>query len=137
MVSGVSSLSSGSVSVVVERKNAGMNTTGTSGRPVELMTNYVELKTIPGFLVKQYRVDFDPKEDQTSFKKTMMYALEDKLGPFIFDGSVLYTSRDISDEVRKTSALEVDEMSSSFNIFYLFPSTEFDPAWFIGEGNSS
>src|SRR5207237_7461858 len=136
MASGDSSLSSGSQSVVVER----MNTTGTSGSPVQLMTNYVELKTIPGFLVKQYRVHFDPKEDETSFKKTMMYALEDKLGSFIFDGSVLYTSKDISDEVRlKSSTLEVDEMSSSstVNTFYLFPSTEFDPAWFIGEGNRS
>ena len=124
--------------VVEKRRIVGLNTTGTTGRPVELMTNYVELKTIPGFLVKQYRVDFDPREDETSFKKTMMYALEDKLGSFIFDGSVLYTSKDISDEVRlKSSTLEVDEMSSSVNSFYLFPSTEFDPAWFIGEGNSS
>jgi len=92
----VSSVSSGSTVLVT--RNPGTNKRGTKGSPVEVMTNYAELKTIPGFQVKQYKVDFEPKEDQTSFKKAVMYSLQDKLGSFIFDGSVLYTAKDIPDE---------------------------------------
>jgi len=95
-VSVVSSVSSGSTVVVT--RNPGTNKRGTKGSPVKVMTNYAELKTIPGFQVKQFKVDFDPKEDQTSFKKAVMYSLQDKLGAFIFDGSVLYTAKDISDK---------------------------------------
>jgi hypothetical protein len=40
-----------------------------------------------------FRVDFAPEEDRTFAKKKMVKTLEPQLGMYIFDGSMLFTTR--------------------------------------------
>lgn len=57
-----------------------------------LQANYFQLITTPDWCIYQYRVDFAPEEDRTSVRKGLLRLHREKIGAYIFDGTVLYSS---------------------------------------------
>jgi len=47
--------------------------------------------------VYQYRVDFEPEESRTFIRKGMLKLHKDKVGPYIFDGTILFSSTRLPD----------------------------------------
>jgi aubergine-like protein len=66
---------------------------GTTGQVVSLHANYFRLPTVTNWKLYQYRVDFQPEEDRNAVKKKMVRDSKEKLGGYLFDGSVLFTSQ--------------------------------------------
>ncbi|PNF25797.1 hypothetical protein B7P43_G11743 [Cryptotermes secundus] len=64
---------------------------GTTGRVVELQTNYFRLPTVTNWQLYQYRVDFKPEEDSSAEKKRIVREFKEMLGGYLFDGTMLYT----------------------------------------------
>lgn len=66
--------------------------TGTSGTAIKLNANYFSLPTVTNWLLIQYRVSFTPSEDSKDAKHKMVRDHKEKLGGYLFDGTMLYTS---------------------------------------------
>jgi hypothetical protein len=66
--------------------------TGTSGQLIRLNANYFELPTVTNWQLYQYHVSFAPSEDSKVAKHKMLRDHKEKLGGYLFDGKMLYTS---------------------------------------------
>nr|UVZ36470.1 piwi isoform X2 [Plutella xylostella] len=64
---------------------------GTYGTPLELFANYFTVETTPQWRLYQYHVDFQPEEDRTMVRKSLLRVHKNTLGGYLFDGMVLYT----------------------------------------------
>ncbi|KJH43427.1 piwi domain protein [Dictyocaulus viviparus] len=67
--------------------------TGKSGRPTQLMANFVSIDQRPDLVVHQYHVEFDPPIDSKTFRHSILKQqhIQDDIGnAFIFDGMILY-----------------------------------------------
>lgn len=71
---------------------------GTSGQPVMVRANYFKLETHTDWCLYQYHVDFAPEEDRTRIRKALLRTHQTVLGSYIFDGTVMYTSRRLSQD---------------------------------------
>lgn len=67
---------------------------GSSGRPVQLLTNHFRLFSNLKWEIYHYRVDFEP---QVEYGKALMYRMKQNqtipLGGYLFDGSSLFVTR--------------------------------------------
>ena len=61
------------------------------GVPFECATNYFKIMQKPNWKLLQYRVDFNPSEDDTRIRKDLVKAHKPTLGRFLFDGTMLVT----------------------------------------------
>jgi hypothetical protein len=66
--------------------------TGTTGQRITLNANYFRLPTVTNWQLFQYRVSFVPNEDSKAAKYKMVLDHKEKLGGYLFDGTMLYTS---------------------------------------------
>jgi aubergine-like protein len=73
--------------------------TGTSGQLVPLNANYFPLHTVTNWLLYQYHVSFEPSEDSKAAKHKMVRDHKEKLGGYLFDGKMLYTSFEYDEDV--------------------------------------
>jgi aubergine-like protein len=89
------------VSLDVFECDTGWFETGTSGRTVTLQANYFKLETHTDWCLYQYRVDFAPSEDSNFMCKALLRNHKATLGGYIFDGSMLYTSVRLPQDVSK------------------------------------
>ncbi|XP_073999253.1 piwi-like protein Siwi [Rhodnius prolixus] len=64
---------------------------GTSGTLVSLKANYFILESHSDWTLHQYKVDFAPDEDLTRRRKGLLLNHKDILGPYMFDGTLLFT----------------------------------------------
>ncbi len=72
---------------------------GTKGLPVALGSNYFRLTRRPDWVVHHYNVQFSPEEDHIKVKRRIMFNLEERLGPHIFDGASMFSLRRPSPEI--------------------------------------
>ena len=56
-------------------------------------SNYFRFVTKPDWCLYQYRVDFQPEEDRTVIRRALMRVHREKLGAYIFDGTVMFIAR--------------------------------------------
>lgn len=56
-----------------------------------LKANYFPITSYATWCLYQYRVNFDPEEDRTSTKKGLLSQHRERLGGYLFDGSMLFT----------------------------------------------
>ncbi|OAD55711.1 Protein piwi, partial [Eufriesea mexicana] len=82
---------------------------GSTGHKVMLQANYFKLLTTTDWCLYQYRVDFAPEEDRTIVRKGLLRLHKKTLGAYVFDGTVLYTSRLIQDKLEVWSVRQSDE----------------------------
>ncbi|KAG5323893.1 PIWI protein, partial [Acromyrmex heyeri] len=81
---------------------------GKSGTSIMLSSNHFRLPTVPNWCVYQYRVDFEPEENRTFIRKGMLKLHKDKVGPYIFDGTILFSSTRLPDKIELTSVRKSD-----------------------------
>lgn len=70
-----------------------------------LKVNYFKLLKSTDWSLYQYHVDFSPEEDRTIVRKGLLKIHQKSIGAYIFDGTVMYTSRRLSDVSSKYAAL--------------------------------
>lgn len=63
------------------------------GQKIMLQANYFKLLTTTDWCIYQYAVSYAPEEDNTRAKKGLLRQCSQQLGPYIFDGAVMYTSQ--------------------------------------------
>jgi len=70
---------------------------GTIGLPLQLVSNYfpVQLTGDLNWRLQQFRVDFNPEQDNTFIRKVLVRKLVDELPAYIFDGGSLFYSHGI------------------------------------------
>ena len=79
---------------------------GGVGHPIPLMVNYFSMVDKTSCSIKQYRVDFDPPEDNMRVRKKLLRAHQARLGQhYIFDGTMLFLERLLPEQVRRWSVL--------------------------------
>ncbi|XP_011305104.1 protein aubergine-like [Fopius arisanus] len=72
------------------------NKRGSSGQGILLEANYFKVIEKPDWCLQQYRVDFHPEETNTHIKKGLVRQCSKQLGSYIFDGTVLYTTHNLT-----------------------------------------
>ncbi|XP_077281671.1 piwi-like protein Siwi [Temnothorax americanus] len=92
----------------VSRPSTLVTKKGTSGTPKMLLTNHFRLPTVPNWCLYKYRVDFEPDEERTHIRKGMLRLHKEKVGPYIFDGTLLYTSTRLPDKMELMSTRQSD-----------------------------
>uniref|UniRef100_A0A1B6DVK7 Piwi domain-containing protein n=1 Tax=Clastoptera arizonana TaxID=38151 RepID=A0A1B6DVK7_9HEMI len=75
------------------------NKKGTSGKSIQLTSNYFPLITKTDWCLYHYRVDYAPDEDQTNVRKMLLRPHKDKIGEYIFDGTMMFTSNRLKPDV--------------------------------------
>ncbi|XP_033230969.1 piwi-like protein Siwi isoform X2 [Belonocnema kinseyi] len=67
---------------------------GSYGQKINLQANYFKLETesVTDFSLYQYRVDFSPDEERTVVRKGLLRFHHPSIGPYIFDGTVMYSN---------------------------------------------
>ncbi|KAL4154233.1 hypothetical protein QTP88_002060 [Uroleucon formosanum] len=66
---------------------------GTSGQPVKLLANYFPITSYTNWCLYQYRVAFNPEEDRISTKRGLLAQHRERLGGYLFDGTMLFSGR--------------------------------------------
>ncbi|XP_076644828.1 aubergine isoform X1 [Halictus rubicundus] len=89
---------------------------GTTGQPVNLQANYFKLLATTDWCLYQYRVDFAPEEDRTIVRKGLLRLHKESVGAYVFDGTVLYTSRRLPDKMELWSVRQSDEQKIQITI---------------------
>ncbi|KAK2583778.1 hypothetical protein KPH14_009684 [Odynerus spinipes] len=92
---------------------------GTTGQQVRLQANYFKLPSTTNWTLYQYRVDFAPEEDRTLVRKGLLRLHKEKLGAYIFDGTVLYTSHRLPDQLQLLSTRSSDDAKITINIKFI------------------
>ncbi|XP_025207261.1 piwi-like protein Siwi isoform X1 [Melanaphis sacchari] len=64
---------------------------GTTGQPVKLLANYFPITSYTNWCLYQYRVDYNPEEDRISTKKGLLAQHRERLGGYLFDGTMLFS----------------------------------------------
>ncbi len=72
---------------------------GKTGTPVTLTTNYFRLLKKPDWQLYQYRVDISPPTENNLFRKRLIADQKKHLGGYLFDGTMLFLSIKLRDDV--------------------------------------
>lgn len=82
---------------------------GSTGKGIMLKANYFKLLKATDWALNLYHVDFAPEEDRTAVRKGLLRLHANTIGAYIFDGTVLYTTRRLPPEQSTfTSARQSD-----------------------------
>ncbi|EFN83189.1 Protein piwi [Harpegnathos saltator] len=103
---------------------------GTSGRRIILSSNYFKLHTeefASTWCLYKYRVDFEPEEDRTVVRKGMLKLHKERIGSYIFDGTVLYTTARLPDILELLSIRKSDEVHIKITIRFVGDMSRDDP----------
>lgn len=66
---------------------------GKTGQPLELITNYFPLTSYTNWSLYQYQVDFSLEVEMIGVQRGLISSHREFLGPHLFDGKYLYSSR--------------------------------------------
>ncbi|XP_015190096.1 PREDICTED: protein aubergine isoform X2 [Polistes dominula] len=81
---------------------------GVTGNQIMLQSNYFKLPCSADWTLFQFRVDFAPEEDSIHGRKKLLKLHKEKLGVYIFDGTVLYTTNRLPKNMDLLSIRETD-----------------------------
>jgi len=63
------------------------------------LANYFPITSYANWSLYQYRVDFNPEEDRIGVKKGLLSHHRERLGGYLFDGTMLFSSTKFNPEV--------------------------------------
>lgn len=66
---------------------------------MELVTNYFPIKSYAKWSLYQYRVNISPEEKKIGILRGLISAHREFLGPYLFDGTMLFSSRKYESDV--------------------------------------
>ena len=93
---------------------------GSGGNPIQVFTNYFSIKKAADWNILQYRVDFNPAEDDTK-KKKILVKRNQNLKNYIFDGTMLFTVDRFAQDPLVFS-VKVSKHSVESSEFFYYPS---------------
>lgn len=62
------------------------------GQPILLTANYFPITSYTNWCLYQYKVKFNPEENNISVKRGLLANHKNVLGPYIFDGDLMFSS---------------------------------------------
>ena len=74
---------------------------GTTGRAIEVVSNYVKLKSKPNCALYQYNVSYSPVIENKRLRVALLYSYEGIGQTKAFDGMILYLPHKLPDQVTK------------------------------------
>lgn len=90
---------------------------GETGRAVQLATNFFRLKCSKNWRLCQYAVSYEPVIDNIKVRKAMLYGHKDVIGEvFIFDGTVLFSTKKLPDKVTVLKANRRNDENTEITI---------------------
>ncbi|XP_014475840.1 PREDICTED: protein aubergine-like [Dinoponera quadriceps] len=116
-----------STDIFVTKPSHIMNKKGNTGSIVNLKTNYFKFITKPDWCIYLYRVDFAPEEDRTVIRKGLLKPHKEKLGVYIFDGTVLYTSNRLPEKMELMSIRQSDNAKIKIDVRVVSSIMQSDP----------
>lgn len=72
---------------------------GTIGTKIELKSNYFPITSYTKWNLYQYRVDCNPEEERIGVKKALLHVHDKLLSPYIFDGTMLFSTKKYDSKV--------------------------------------
>lgn len=72
---------------------------GSGGQVIQLISNYFPITTYTDWSLYQYKVGFKPEQDRINIKRGLLSAHKEVLGKYIFDGSMMFSSRKYNPDV--------------------------------------
>lgn len=72
---------------------------GKGGQDIQLTSNYFPITTYTDWTLYQYRVDFNPVQDIINIQRGLLHPHKALLGPYIFDGTMLFSSKKYKPDV--------------------------------------
>ncbi|KAJ6638517.1 Protein aubergine, partial [Pseudolycoriella hygida] len=98
------------ISDIIRTKPEGMLTKiGNVGAPVPLKTNYFRLLKKPNWQIYQYRVDFSPNIVLEGLRNRLIFEQKATLGGYLFDGTMLFLTVKLRDEVTQFMSKDKEE----------------------------
>jgi aubergine-like protein len=64
-----------------------------------LLSNYFPITSYTNWCLYQYRVDFNPEEDRIGTKRGLLAQHRERLGGYLFDGTMLFSGTRFDPEV--------------------------------------
>ncbi|ALC39290.1 aub, partial [Drosophila busckii] len=93
---------------VVHSRPSGLATkNGKVGTKVTVQTNYFKVLKRPNWTIYQYRVDFEPDVDNTRLRRGLLSEHQNKLGGYLFDGTVLFCTVQFKENPNSPYVLEM------------------------------
>ena len=95
-----------------------------------LQTNHFRIPTVPNWGLYKYRVDFAPEETRTFIRKGLLRLHKEKVGAYIFDGTILYTSSRLpEDKIELVSTRQSDDTPVKITIRLVGDMVRTDPQY--------
>jgi aubergine-like protein len=94
---------------------------GTTGQPVTLLTNHFRLLKQPTWQLYQYRVDFSPQIELRGLRNRLIFEQKPTLGGYLFDGTMLFLSVKLPNEVTEFMSKDRDGNAIQTTIKYINP----------------
>lgn len=85
--------------IIRTKPDAIISKQGKMGRAITLQTNYFKLTKTPTWCLYQYRIDFSPPIELKGLRNRLLYEQKAILGGYLFDGTVLFSTRKLPDEI--------------------------------------
>lgn len=117
--------------IFVSRPSTLVDKKGKIGAEVNLESNHFKLMTVPNWCLYQYRVDFVPEEDRTFVRKGMLRLHKEKVGPHIFDGTLLYTNTRLPDKMEFLTMRKCDNTPVNITICLVGTLSPEDPHYSV------
>lgn len=67
---------------------------GITGNKIQLCANYFPITSYTNWNLYQYSVEFNPEQEKRVVQRGLVHNHASKLGPYIFDGSMLFSSKE-------------------------------------------
>lgn len=82
---------------------------GTTGKLLQLTSNYFEIQRKKEWGLYQYHVDFAPEIDITGVRKSLLRPFKTQFKGFVFDGSMLWTTTKMVEDVTTITTKKHDD----------------------------
>ena len=91
----------GSEVALVTRPEHIQDKCGTTGRPIQVISNYIRMKSKPNCALYQYNVSYSPPIENKRLRVALLYSYEAIGQTKAFDGMILYLPHKLPDQITK------------------------------------
>ncbi|XP_014605290.1 PREDICTED: protein aubergine-like isoform X2 [Polistes canadensis] len=106
-------------SLIITRPDNLPTKKGVTGNQITLQSNYFKLPSTTDWILFQHRVDFAPEEDSIFGRKQLLKYHKERLGAYIFDGTILYTSNRLPKNIELLSIRETDNEKITITVRFV------------------
>jgi len=104
----------------VMTRPANFDKMGKSGDQVKLIANYFEVIRKLTSAFRLYRVDFNPPLENSKVTRALLKTKEPELGAYLFDGTMLFTTKKLPNDTIKISGVGFLDSSEKYDVTIAF-----------------